>query len=136
MTKVSNHLPKTSYICVQFNPKIHTTMALYRTTFNEMVRILETKDIARIHYGLHYLDIITDDGTEYVYRYKGWSTFKRVFKALFRLSVLIPMPSICTYYFSGAQYTWGEFAPALLKSRNLLDYMINLPDKDFITFPV
>lgn len=109
---------------------------LYRVKFYEMAKILETKDIARIHYGLNYLDLITDDGTEYVCRFKGWSSFKRVFKVLFRMSVLIDMPAICTFYFSGAQYPWGEFAPALLKSCNLLDYLTNLPDKEFITFPV
>lgn len=107
-------------------------MALYRVKFNEMTRVLETKDITRIRYSFGLLDIITDDGTEYVFRYKAWSTFKRVFKVLFRNSIIIDMHKVLTYHLAGITYEWHEVAPALLKSANWLDFLCNLNPQKYI----
>lgn len=134
MTKVSNQVKKTSYICVQFNPKNHTTMAHYRTTYKEIVRILETKDIATIDFASKWIDIITDDGIIYSFKYRAFSTFKRVFKVLFRLSIIIDMHKVCTFYLGGSKYRWTEFAPALLKSPNWLDFLCNLNPQEYIRY--
>lgn len=109
-------------------------MALYRVKFTEMAKILETKDIARINYSLSMLDVITEDGTEYVYRYKAFSSFKRVFKMLFRNSILINMNKVLVYHLGGQHYNWHEVAPALLKSPRWLDFLLNLNPQKYVKY--
>lgn len=109
-------------------------MALYRVKFNEMAKILETKDIARINYSASFLDVITENGEEYVLRYKAYSSFKRVFKLLFRNSILLNMNKVLVYHFGGQHYNWHEVAPALLKSSRWLDFLCNLNPQKYIRY--
>lgn len=109
-------------------------MSLYRVKFNEMAKILETKDIARIYYSFNLLDVITDDGTEYILRYKSFGSFKRVFKMLFRNSIIIDMHKVLTYHLGGITYQWYEVAPALLKSPRWLDFLVNLNPNKYIRY--
>lgn len=109
-------------------------MALYRVKFNEMAKILETKDIARINYSTSMLDVITEDGEEYILRYKAFSSFKRVFKILFRNSIFINMNKVLVYHLGGQHYNWHEVATALLKSPRWLDFLLNLNPQEYIKY--
>lgn len=105
-----------------------------RVTFYEMAKILETKDIARIYYTFGHIDIITDDDAEYIFRFKAWSTFRRVFKLLFRCSIIIDMHKVLTYHLGGITYQWHDVAPALLKSPSWLDFLVNLNPNKYIRY--
>lgn len=109
-------------------------MSLYRINFREMAQILETKDIAEIHYSLNLIDLITDDGTEYVFRYKSYRTFKRVFGRLLNASIYIDMHKVLSYYLGGLTYEWREIAPALIKSSEWLDFLCNLNPQKYIRY--
>lgn len=109
-------------------------MALYRVKYAEMARILETKDVACINYSATMLDVITDDAEEYILRYKAFSSFKRVFKLLFRASIVIDMNKVLVYHLGGQHYNWHEVAPALLKSTRWLDFLVNINPTKYIRY--